>query len=186
VDVEGTLLSFGYRRDELRTSAAALVVAIVLITAVGLLAPTTIERTDVAAPVNPLGTIGVTLGILAILIASLVVGYVIAARVIQHRWIWPIGPRVERPPRSNPNWPAFVATGVVLFGRRLLPNDGYPNLASGTYVIPGTTAEVIRVQAPVDFAFVLVSGMLAWVFAFALVIVAVTVWRSMSKASSVA
>ena len=56
---------------------------------------------------------------------------------------------------------------MVLFGRRLLPNDGYPNLASGTYVIPGTTAEVIRVQAPVDFAFVLVSGMLAWVFAFA-------------------
>ena len=41
-------------------------------------------------------------------------------------------------------------------------------------------------QAPVDFAFVLVSGMLAWVFAFALVIVGVTVWRSMSKARSVA
>ena len=73
----------------------------------------------------------------------------------------------------------------MLFGRRLLPNDGYPSLASGTYVIPGT-AEVIRVQAPVDFAFVLVSGMLAWVFAFALVIVAVTVWRSVSKARSVA
>ncbi len=185
MDVEATLLSFGYRRDELRTRAAALVVAIVLITAAGSLAPTTIERTGGVGQGDPSGTIAATLGILAILIGSLVVGYVIAARVIQHRWIWPIGPRVARPPRSSANWPAFFATGVVLFGRRLLPNDGYPSLASGTYVIPGTV-DVIRVQAPVDLAFVLVSGMLAWVFAFALVIVGVTVWRSMSKARSVA
>ncbi len=186
MDVEGTLRSFGYRRDELRTSAAALVVAIVLITVAGSLAPTTIERTDVVGQAGPSGAIAVTVGILAILVGSLIVGYVIAARVIQHRWIWPIGPRVARPPRSSPNWPAFVATGVVLFGRRLLPNDGYPNLASGTYAIPGTEAAVIRVQAPVDFAFVLVSGMLAWVITFALVIVAVTVWRSLSKAEPVA
>ena len=185
MDVEATLLSFGYRRDELRTSAAALVVAIVLITAVGSLAPTTIERMDVAGQADPSGAIGVTLGILAILIGSLILGYVVAARVIQRRWIWPIGPRVERPSRSSLNWPSFFATGVVLFGRRLLPNDGYPSLASGTYVIPGT-AEAIRVQAPVDFAFVLVSGLLAWVFAFALAIVVVTVWRSVSKARSVA
>ena len=140
MDVEGTLLSFGYRRDELRTSAAALVVAIVLITDVGSLAPTTIERTDVAGQADPSGAVAVTLGILAILIGSLIVGYVIAARVIQHRWIWPIGPRVERPPRSSPNWPAFVATGVVLSGGGSSRTIGYPNLASGTYVIPGTDA----------------------------------------------
>ena len=55
VDVEGTLRSFGYRRDELRTSAAALVVAIVLITVAGSLAPTTIQRTDVVGQAEPIG-----------------------------------------------------------------------------------------------------------------------------------
>ena len=47
-------------------------------------------------------------------------------------------------------------------------------------------ANVLITAAGSYFAFVLVSGMLAWVITFALVIVAVTVWRSLSKAESVA
>jgi hypothetical protein len=185
MDVEGTLLSFGYRRDDLWTGAAALVFAMSVIFAVGMLVPATIERSDATAAVDPLGGIAVTLGMVALLAGSLAAGYVIAARFIQRRWIWPIGPRVVRPPTTGLNWPAFFATGVVLFGRRLLPDDGYPNLVSGVYAVPGTATEVVRVQAPVDFAFILISGLLAWVLAFAVAIVAVAAWRSLSKARAV-
>ena len=185
MDLEGTLLSFGYRRDEVRTDAAALVFAILTITVVGTLLPTSIERTDLLDPGDTGGQLAVVVTMLALLAGSTVAGYVIAARFIQHRWAWPIGPRVPGPARTGLNWPAVFATGVVLFGRRLLPDDATPSLASGTYPIPGTGTDVIRVRAPVDLAFVLVLALLAWVFAFALAIIAATAWRSMSKTRSV-
>jgi hypothetical protein len=163
VRIDDTLARQGLRPIDVRVVGFASVLVIAATTLVGSLPP---SITTGAFDVSELGRIDEPIvpalaGVAAVFFAALIVGPVLAIRLLERRWVWPFGPKVPRPKGVRPSFAGgFAVLGPLVVGRLVEP---FLPHASALYGLPGPGDRWLRVVAPEDFASALIVGFILYV-----------------------
>jgi hypothetical protein len=168
MDVRDRLERAGVYAGDVRVFALTTVVAVGVMTAYGTFAPMVMTevKPDDLIDTGSAATSQLLAG-LGLFLASFVIAPVVGYRLLEHRWVWPFGPRVKRarPSRWLVVVPLSFAYLVTWAVSRLAGDDLFPHL-SGLYTITDVPARWLRVYAPIDGAYTFIVIVAVYVAAY--------------------
>jgi hypothetical protein len=181
MNVQAVMESAGLRRNDVRVMSVTAIGVILALTAFGWLAPTTMVLVSIGNFSATDDNLWLTVaGLVTAIFGGGAAAFVAATRLVEHRWPWPLGPRVRRSrPATNLFLPSALAISAGNLGVWVLA-DRLPG-ASALYVLDGSTESWLRVVAPVDLAYVMIVGLLLWIMGFTVGVVVVALWRSLNR-----